>query len=307
MATASDYVKLHLVVFIWGFTAILGALITIPSVELVLYRTLLSAIGIGLLIAFTKKGFNVSIPDVIKLVLTGFIVAAHWITFFGSARISNISVCLVGLSTASLWTSMLEPLAYGRRIKLFEVLLGCVVIAGLYIVFTFSLHYRTGLLVGVLSGFTSALFSVINSKIVRRVSPYSITFYEMMGAFIGTLLFLPFYVKTWATDGTLNLSATAMDWLYIFILATVCTVYTYSVATELMRRLSVFFIQLTINLEPLYGFVLALLIFGEKEKMHANFYFGAAIILTAVLSYPFVKKRFDKKPGHSDNVPLQEV
>lgn len=306
MATASDYFKLHLIVFIWGFTAILGALITIPSVELVLYRTLLSAIGIGLLIALTKKGFNVSLPDIIRLLLTGFIVAAHWITFFGSARISNISVCLVGLSTASLWTSLLEPLAYGRGIKVFEVFLGCIVIAGLYIVFTFSLHYRTGLLVGVLSGFTSALFSVINSKIVRRVNPYSITLYEMIGAFAGTLLFVPFYLRSWAADGVLSLSATAMDWLYIFILAIICTVYAYSAATELMKRLSVFFIQLTINLEPLYGFVLALLIFGEKEMMHTNFYFGAAIILTAVISYPFLKKRFDKR-SHSDKVPLQEV
>lgn len=294
MASSSDYFKLHVIVFIWGFTAILGVLITIPAVELVLYRTILSVFGIALLMFFTKKNFNAGPSDSIKLILTGLIVAAHWITFFGSARISNISVCLVGLSTASLWTSFLEPIAYGRRIKAFEVLLACLVVVGLYVVFTFSFHYRLGLLVGILSGFTSALFSVINSKIVRRVSPYTITLYEMAGACIGTVFFLPIYKRTWAVDHTLNLSPVPLDWLYIAILAFICTVWAYSAATELMKRLSVFFIQLTVNLEPLYGFVLAVLIFGERERMHPNFYIGAAIILSAIISYPFLKKRFDK-------------
>lgn len=306
-ATASDYFKLHFVVFIWGFTAILGALITIPSVELVLYRTIISALGMWILVFFLKRKFNAGPADIAKLLLTGFVVAAHWITFFGSARVSNVSVSLVGLSTASLWTSLLEPLAYGRKVKAFEVVLGCIVILGLYIVFTFSFQYRTGLLLGILSGLTSAVFSVINSKIVRRVSPYSITFYEMIGAFLGTLLFLPVYKMTWAPGNVTDVVPTPMDWLYIIILGTVCTVYAYSVATELMKRLSVFFIQLTVNLEPLYGFALAVIVFGEKEKMHTNFYIGAGIILAAVISYPLLKKKFDKGFDQRDSLPLHEV
>lgn len=294
IATTADYFKLHFIVFLWGFTAILGVLITIPSVEMVMYRTLLAAVGLAGLIYFTKNSFQVSKRDLFNLLATGLIVGIHWITFFASAKASNASVSLVGFATGSLWTAFLEPILGRKKIKRFEVILGSVVILGLYIIFSFDFRYPLGLFLGIASGFTIALFSVFNGKFVQRVHPYAITFYEMIGAFVCTLIFLPIYKNTWATDNTLQLNPTLMDWFYIAILSFVCSVYAYSAAIELLKRLSVFFVQLSMNLEPFYGIIMAVIILGDREKMQISFYIGTAIILLAVLSYPIINKRFSR-------------
>jgi drug/metabolite transporter (DMT)-like permease len=294
MASSTDYLKLHFIVFLWGFSAILGKLVSIPAVEMVWYRSVLAALGMGMVIYFSRGTFKISRDDLIKLIAIGFIVSFHWIAFFGSARVSNVSVSLVGFATNSLWAALLEPWFNKTQIKKYEVLLGLVVLLGLYIIFSFDFEYKLGLLLGVLAGFTSALFSVFNSRMVKTVSARTITFYEMIGVFIGTGLFLPVYQHAWATDQQLQLDPSGMDVLYIAILAGVCSVYAYSVAVELMKRISVFMIQLTLNLEPLYGIIMAVIIFGQQEKMDLNFYVGTLVILGAVITYPFVKKRFDK-------------
>ena len=294
MASSTDYLKLHFIVFLWGFSAILGKLISIPAVEMVWYRSVLAALGMGMVIYFSRGTFKISRPDLIKLFAIGFIVSFHWIAFFGSARVSNVSVSLVGFATNSLWAALLEPWFNKTQIKKYEVLLGFVVLLGLYIIFSFDFEYKLGLFLGVFAGFTSALFSVFNSRMVKTVSARTITFYEMIGVFIGTGLFLPLYQYTWAVDQQLQLVPSGMDILYIAILAGVCSVYAYSVAVELMKRISVFMIQLTLNLEPLYGIIMAVIIFGQQEKMDPNFYIGTLVILGAVITYPFVKKRFGK-------------
>ncbi len=294
MATTTDYLKLHFIVFLWGFTAILGLLISIPSVEMVLYRTLLAALGMGAFILWRKGSFQVARTDSIKLILIGFIVCFHWLAFFGSARVSNASVSLVGFATNSLWAAMLEPWMNRKRIKKFELLLGLVVIVGLYVIFSFNFEYKLGLALGISAGFTAALFSVLNAKMVRRVDPYAITFYEMTGAFLATALFLPAYQYTFAEGGKLQLMPTVLDWVYIAILAWVCSVYAFSTAIKLMKKLSVFFIQLTLNLEPVYGIIMALIILGDSEKMGMNFYVGTLIIISTVVSYPWLKSKFDK-------------
>lgn len=292
MATTTDYVKLHFLVFLWGFTAILGKLVTIPSVEMVFYRTFLAAVGMAIVILIMRGSFKVSQSDFFKLILTGFIVAVHWLTFFASGRISNPSTSLVGFATCSLWAAFIEPLAKRNKIQVIEVGLGLVVIVGLYIIFSFDFQYPMGLFLGILSGLTCAMFAVINSKLVSRINSLTITFYEMAGACLGVVLFFPFYMDTWAEGGELNLSPTAMDWFWIAILSLVCSVYAYAVAINLTKKLSVFFIQLTLNLEPVYGIILALLIFREKEVMSWSFYLGTVVILGAVVAYPFVKNRF---------------
>ena len=154
---------------------------------------------------------------------------------------------------------------------------------------------------GIVAGFTSAVFSIFNSRMVRRVSSYAISFYEMIGVFLGIALFLPLYKMFWAPNNTLDLTPAPLDWLWIALLAGGCSVYAYTVAVELMKRISVFVIQLCLNLEPIYGILMALLltwvgnqfpetglhaIFGDKEKMNANFYLGTLIIMCAVFSYP---------------------
>jgi drug/metabolite transporter (DMT)-like permease len=166
---------------------------------------------------------------------------------------------------------------------------------GLYIVFAFDFQHTLGLILGILSGLTMAIFAVINSQFVMRIHPFTITFYEMAGACIGTVLFFPLYTTLLAPDGNLNLQPTWLDWLWIAAMAWACSVYAYTVALELMQKVSVFLISLTLNLEPVYGIIMAVLIFGKSEQMTVNFYLGALVILLAVLSYPFIKQRMSKK------------
>lgn len=286
-----DYLKLHFIVLLFGFTAVLGKLITLPSVEMVFYRTLLAALGMGVLMILLKKSFTVSKSDLITILLTSMIVAVHWITFFVSGKISNPSTSLVGFATCSFWAAIFEPLAKGKKIQFLEIGLGIVVLAGLCIILAFDFRYPLGLFLGVISGMTAAWFTVINSKLVSRVSTYTITLYEMVGACVFIVLFMPIYKATWALEGSLNLSPTTMDWVYIAIMAWACSVYAYSTAIELTKKLSVFFIQLALNLEPLYGIVLALLIFGQQEVMSLKFYIGTLIILSAVVLYPIMKRK----------------
>lgn len=299
--TVADFFKLHCIVFLFGFTAVLGKLISLPSVEMVFYRTLLASIGMGLVILFTKGSFKVmSQRDFWKLVLTGFIVAAHWLTFFGSGRISNPSVSLVGFATCSFWAALIEPIAKRKKIRPMEVGLGIAVLVGLYIIFSFNFRYLAGLLLGIASGFLAALFSVINSKLVTRVSSFTITFYEMTSACVATILIFPLY-QFYVTNGQLKLTPIGWDWFYLALLGWVCSVYAYSQMIDLSKKLSVFFIQLALNIEPVYGIALALLIFGKQEVMGWNFYLGTAIILAAVALYPILKRKFE----HHFNSPLQ--
>jgi len=286
-----DYVKLHFIVFLWGFTAILGMLISIPAVEMVFLRTLLAAAGMGLVIYLTSGVFKLSTTDYLKVILTGFIVGAHWIAFFYSARVANVSVSLVGFATGSFWTAILEPLSNRKKISALEISLGLLVVAGLYIIFSFEFKYPLGLTFGILSGLSGSVFSVINSKLVKRIPSITITFYEMMGATLAIALFFPLYKIFIAADGTLHLNPTLLDWFYLSILAFVCSVYAYTAVIELMKKLSTFFIQLTMTLEPIYGIVMAVIIFGDREKMNTQFYIGTAVIISAVLFYPLIKKK----------------
>lgn len=286
--TTKDYLNLHFLVFLWGFTAILGKLITIPAVEMVFYRTLLAAIGMGAYMLFRKKSFGVSGNDAVKLLLTGVVVGLHWYTFFLAVKTSNPSTALIGFATCSLWAALLEPIVKKQKIQAIELFLGIVVMAGLYVIFSFDFRYPMGLFYGILSGITVAIFGVCNSLLVRTIPSSKITFYEMIGACLTLTLFML------ASNDDLQLIPTALDWLWLSILAFVCSVYAYVIAIDLMKKFSVFFIQLSLNLEPVYGIILALLIFGKNEVMGTSFYIGTAIILGAVLLYPLLKARTSK-------------
>ncbi len=294
MSTNRDYIQLHFIVFLWGFTAILGLLISIPSVELVFWRTLLAAIGLGLLLLFRKRNFRLGYKEILKIMATGVLISSHWILFFASARVSTASVCLAGMATCSLWTSFLEPVMNNRKVKLFEVGLGLLVIIGLYIIFRFEFNYALGLFMALASAFLASLFTVINGQFIHRYNPYMITFYEMIGACLGTVIFFPVHMQVF-TNGELELFPTGLDWLYILLLAWVCTVYAYSVSVELMKRLSAFAVNLAVNLEPVYGIILALIVFGDKEQMQPGFYLGTGMILLSVLCYPVLNRLFRRK------------
>lgn len=287
----TDYVRLHFIVILFGFTGILGKLISIPAVEMVFYRTFFAAAGMAIFLLVTRRSARVSKRDLAALLLTGLIVGIHWLTFFVSGRIANVSVSLVGFATASFWTAFLDPLINRKRIKLVEIFLGLFVLAGLFIIFASDFDYSIGLLIGISSGLSCAIFSIINARLVSRVDPYSITFYEMISAMVSIALFLPLYRAYWAEGHQLQLSGTSADWLWILVLALLCTVYAYSAAVELFKRISVFLFQLTLNLEPVYGILMALVVFGESEKMDLNFYAGTFMILCAVIAYPLIRKK----------------
>lgn len=284
-ASIKDYLMLHLIVLIWGFTAILGLLISLPSIELVFYRTLIASVGVAAIFLFKKKSILLPFDQMIKVVLVGFVIGLHWILFFWSARVSTASVCLAGMATTSLWTAFVEPIFNRTKIKWYEVALGLMVISGLLVIFSFESGYWLGLSLALAAAFLAAVFSVLNSKLAHKHSPYQITFYEMAGACLFSLLFMPIYTNFISSEG-LKLNWEGYDWFWLLILGGICTVYAFSVSVELMKRLTVFSINLTINLEPVYGIILAVLIFGESEKMTAQFYLGTAIILVSVLTYP---------------------
>ena len=291
-----DYLKLHFIVLLWGFTAILGKLLTVPPVELVFWRTLLASTGLAGLLLARRAGWRVAPAEVLRLLGVGALVAAHWITFFLAARLSSVSVCLAGLATLALWTSLLEPLLLWRRVRPYEVGLGLLAMLGLYLISQAELSQLTGLLVAVVSAGLSALFSVLNSQLVKRHAPLRLTFYEMMGACLSISLFFPIYSRYFTQGGGLRLGWHGLDWLWLLLLAGACTVYAFSTSVELMKRLSAFVVNLTINLEPVYGIVLAQALFAlhvpgfGREKMSGGFYAGTVLILVSVLVHPVLSR-----------------
>jgi len=294
-ATIKDYVKLHWIVFLWGFTAILGNEMTIPAIDVSMYRTGIAAIILFVFMRVRKKAFDAQFSEIWPLLLTGVIIGSHWFLFFEAARLSTVSVTLAGMATATFWASLIEPLVKKRKIAPVEVILGLVVIFGLYLIFRFEFTYALGLSVAVFSASLAALFSVLNSKFVERYNQYEITLYEMIGATVGMALVIPIYKPLVLQEEMLYAVPNLRDWWLLAILAIVCTVYAFSVSVELMKRISAFMVNLTINLEPVYGILLALAIYGEKEQMSNGFYYGTLVILVAVLSYPFYKRQKRKR------------
>ncbi len=290
-----NYVKLHFIVFLWGFTAILGVLISLPSVEMVFYRTLIAASALGVIFLMDKSPEKINWRRALPLLLTGGLIALHWILFFASAKVSKVSICLAGMATGSLFTAILEPVIKRLPFKYYEVGLGILVIAGLSAIFHFEYDHALGLFLALASAFLSALFTVFNSNFSKTYAPLTISFYEMIGAFIATAVCLPLYSLLFASGRSLQLVPTAYDWLWLAILALVCTVYTFYASMQVLRHVSAFSMNLIVNMEPVYGIVLAFLIFGEKEQMTGGFYVGTGIILFSVLIHPLLDRWFRPK------------
>lgn len=282
-----NYLLLHLIVFIWGFTAILGALITIDAIPLVWYRMLLASIFILIYFLFKKKSLKIDKKGFFKFLITGIIIAVHWITFFKAIKVSNVSVALVTMSTGAFFASLIEPLFFKRRVKGIEILLGLLVIGGLYIIFNFESQYALGIMYALISSFLSALFAVLNGLFVKEYEADVISFYQLLFGTIGVTLFLIF-------TGGFSLEffqISNLDWLYLFVLSSVCTAYAFIVSVKVMKYLTPYTVMLTINLEPIYAIILALLIFGEKEQMNPEFYYGAFIVLVVVLLNGLLKNK----------------
>ena len=280
-----SYLHLHLIVFIWGFTAILGALISLDALPLVWFRMLFAVGFIAIYIIYKKMSLKISKKAALQFLFAGLIIALHWFTFFKAIKISNISVTLACLSTGAFFTSLLEPILYGKKIVWYEVFFGLIVVFGLYIIFNVEANYLYGMLIALTSAFLSALFAVINSKFVKKYDPIVISFYELSG---GVLFFS--FLLLFTNSFTPNFfSLSPNDIMYLMILSSICTAYAFIASTAIMKFLSPYTVMLTINLEPIYGIILAVLIFKEKEKMSLEFYIGACIILLTVMLNAVIK------------------
>lgn len=277
---------LHLTVLVWGFTGILGTLISLSAVHLVWYRVLIAAIALFIYFKLRNKPLKVSKTQLAHYLLTGGLVGLHWLLFFQSIKVSTVSVTLVCLSSLTLFTSILEPFLKKQKLAAIDIITGIMVIVGIYLIFTFESDYTLGIILGLSCALVASLFSIINSKLVSRNSASTISFYEMGGAFLWISLYL-------VITGKLNdeLFLNKSDFVYLLILGTVCTAAAYVAGVRVMKELSAFKVALVTNLEPVYGIVLAWLFLGQDEKMSGGFYLGAFIVLGTVFLYPYFKKR----------------
>jgi drug/metabolite transporter (DMT)-like permease len=282
-----SYLSLHLIVFIWGFTAILGALITISADAIVWYRMFLAGIFLAMFLVFKKKSFKIPTTAFLKLVFVGLLIALHWITFFHAIHVSNVSITLSVFSLGAFFASLLEPLFYGRKVLWYEVLFGLVIIAGLAMIMKVEVNYLEGMLFALVSILLGVLFTLMNGKLIHKHDPSVISFYEFMsGVFFITLYFL--YQNKFTAD-FFDLSFN--NWMLLLILASVCTAYAFTASVKVMEKLSPYTVMLTTNLEPVYGIVLAYFIIGGKEKMSFSFYVGAVIIIITVILNGIIKHR----------------
>ncbi|MFK7781062.1 DMT family transporter [Psychroserpens sp.] len=291
-AKTKNYLHLHFLVFIAGFTAILGELISIGSTDLVWYRMLIAGILMFAYIKFIKLEIKVDSKTKLKFFGAGIIIALHWITFFEAINQSNVSITLAMFSTGAFFASFIEPLIYKRRIIWYEIIFGIIVIIGVFLITQSEIKYINGILLGISSALFSTLFAVINGRFIEVHQATVISFYE----FISGVVFLTIFIFLFQDGFSLEFfNLKTSDWIYLFILASVCTAYAFIGSVDVMRLISPYTVILTYNLEPIYGIALALLLFPETEIMSTQFYYGAILILITVLMDAFLKNYKRKK------------
>ena len=281
-----NLIILHFTVFIWGFTGILGALISISAVNLVWYRVLIASVSLFLYFKFNKTAFQVNGSRFLKLIFTGALVGGHWILFFAAIKLSTVAVTLVCLSSITLFTAIFEPLINKKRISKLEILAGSFIIAGIILVFKFETQYTKGIIAGLTSAVFASLFAIINSRQIKKLQAPVIAFYELAGAFLWITIYLLF---THGFNHTMLLKNADIG--YLLILGTICTSLAYVAGVSVMRELSAFRVALITNLEPVYGILMSFVFFGDMNKMTLGFWIGAIIILSTIFLYPVAHKR----------------
>jgi drug/metabolite transporter (DMT)-like permease len=292
-----NYLHLHFIVFIWGFTAVLGALISIDSIPLVWWRMSMAVVLIFIYMKWKKIPFqlagkgSLSRKRIIGFLIAGIVIALHWVTFFGAIKASNVSVTLAMISMGAFFTAILEPLFTSKKFVWYELIFGVVIIGALYYIFKIETKYVTGMILGLISALLSAVFSILNVKWAKEHPPSLISFYELLSGVI--LLSLVFVFLP--VDFVMPSQLTQMDWLWLGILASFCTAYAFIASVKVMKFLTAYTVMLTINLEPVYGIFLAFLILGDSEEMTPEFYIGAVVILVVIISNGILKTRLAKK------------
>lgn len=285
------HIHLHFLVFIAGFTAILGKLITSSPFSIVWHRMFIALIVIFFFVALTRKKLKTSYRNIFKYAILGFIISFHWITFFMSIDYSNVTIALSMMSTTAFFTSFIEPFFFRRKIIAHELLLSILVIVAIFLILNSELNYSVGIFLGIFSAFFASIFSVLNGLLIKNEKAYKISFYEFL---FGVVFISIFLIITGRLDDLLIESFFSVNYLYIFILGVVCTAYAFIAAVYLLNYITPYSAVLAYNLEPVYGIFLALIIFGESEQMSSNFYIGLLLILFSVF-LNFYLKKYNKK------------
>jgi drug/metabolite transporter (DMT)-like permease len=274
------FLQLHAAVFLAGFTGVLGRLIELNEGWLVWYRMLLSAVLLLLLMLLRKQTIRIEKKYLLRCVGIGALIALHWVFFYGSVKYANVSIALVCFAATGSFTAFLEPLILKRKIDLVEVLLGLLVLLGIYLIFHFDVQYKTGILLGVVAAFLSALFPIYNKQLIQHVPVSALTLYELSGGWLLLSLVLPFYLQF--SPATKHLPSMS-DWFWLLMLALFCTVLAVQLSVNALKKISPFTANLTYNLEPVYGIALAFLIYHEEKELGVGFVWGILLIVASVV------------------------
>ena len=278
---------MHLIVIILGLTGILGKLIEASSTILVWYRMMIAFVALGLYLLFQKRLFKIQKGFIWKLLGVGSIVAAHWLFFFESIKVSNVSVAVVCLATSSLFSALIEPFVFKRKISAYELVFGIVVIAALAFALQADVSYFWGYMYGVIAAFLATLFTIFNALYINKVEASKITLIEMLGGWVAMSLYIGLFTNTSLSD----FSISQQDTIYLLALGIVCTAFAFVVSVEVMKSLSPYSVIMAVNLEPIYSIILALILFGESEKMTSSFYIGGSVIILTVFLDGYLKTK----------------
>jgi len=278
---------LHITVFIWGLTGILGDYIELTSSKIVFYRTLIAFISLLFLSFFIKQSNKISVKKIVQITLVGVIVGLHWFTFFYSIKVSTISIGVVCMSLTTLFVALIEPIIFKRKISTIEIVISIFILLGILIIFGFEFKYIEGILYGVFSALMAALFSVFNGKLIKTTSSFLITKYEMLGALLVSIGIV-FFNKEMNSDLFL-VSSTSMYML--LFLGLVCTTAAFMISVWVMKFLSPFTVSVSINMEPIYTIIIAVILAPEKEKMTYGFYVGGIVIIGTIFTNAYLKRK----------------
>lgn len=279
------YFKLHVSVFLFGFTGVLGKLITLQEGLLVWYRMMFTAISLGLILYFGKKFKKISKRDILRISFVGLIVAVHWVTFYGAIKYSNVSITLSCFASTALFTALVEPAMTKSKVRVSELVLGLFAIAGIYLIFSFQTIYTTGILLALFSALLASIFTVMNKKLTASHDTSTIVFWEISSGFLFLTLLLPGYLYIFPSPQILPGQS---DFLWLLVHSLLCTTLAFTLSMSALKELTPFTVNLAINLEPIYGIIMAFLIFQENKELGAGFYWGTGIILASVFGQAII-------------------
>jgi drug/metabolite transporter (DMT)-like permease len=288
------FLQLHFAVFLAGFTGVLGRLITLNEGWLVWYRLLISSVTMWIIFSIAKRLQKISLKDVLKLSGIGFLSALHWVSFYGSIKYANVSVALVCFSSTGFFTAFFEPIFFKRRVNAIEVFLGLIVIAGIYIIFQFDPRYKVGIVLGVCCAMLLAIFVILIRQFVKRINSQTILTYQLSGGFICLSLLMPSYLKQFPTS---HIIPNFSDWMWLLVLSWVCSVLAFQFSVNALQKLTAFTVNLSFNLEPVYGILLAFFIYHENEDLNWSFFIGLSLIVLALCLQMWRVWRHSKSPA----------